>query len=69
MNWKWTKEHKDSFGEIKHKVSDVSLLAHYDPNSPLVLQSDASTHGLGVALLQHNMPLAYASRVLTLTET
>jgi hypothetical protein len=69
MDWKWTKEHKAASDEIKQEVSDVSLLAHYDSNSPLVLQSDASTHGLGVTLLQHNMPIAYASRPLTSAET
>jgi len=50
------------------KVSAAPLLAHYDPNAPLTLQADASQHGLGVALLQNDVPVAYASRALTSTE-
>ena len=53
---------------IKQKVSTAPLLAHYNPNSPLTLQADSSQHGLGVVLLQNEIPVAYASRALTDTE-
>jgi len=35
----------------------------------VTLQCDASQSGLGAALLQGGQPVAYTSRVLTLTET
>ena len=66
--WSWTNDHQAALDEIKHKVSCAPVLAHYDVNAPLTVQSDASQHGLGVALLQQGKPIAYASRSLTPTE-
>ena len=49
------------------------VLAHYDPDLPIVLAGDASAYGLG-AVISHKMPdgterpVAYASRTLTASE-
>lgn len=66
--WSWSDERETAFKVIKAKVSEASLLCHYDPRKELTLQTDASQNGLGVALLQDGVPVAYASRVLTPTE-
>ena len=66
--WEWKAEHESAFNTIKSKITQAPLLAHYDPNEQFVLQADASQHGLGVALLQNGVPIAYASRALTPTE-
>ena len=47
---------------------EARILNHYNPATDLVLQTDASSHGLGAALLQNGNPIAYASRALTRTE-
>ena len=42
----WTDIHDNAFHEIKKMTCESPLLGHYDPNAPLVLQTDASSHGL-----------------------
>ena len=66
--WSWTEEHDNAFKAIKDMACKAPLLGHYDPKALLTLQTDASSHGLGAALLQDNIPIAYASRALTATE-
>ena len=37
----------------------------FDPAKPVVIQTDASSTGLGSCLMQEGLPVAYASRALT----
>ena len=48
---------------VKHPV-----LKYYNLQEPVVVQCDASEHGLLVALLQNGQPVAFASRCLSQTE-
>jgi hypothetical protein len=50
-------------------ICSAPVMAYYDPHKELVLQCDASESGLGEALLQDGLPIAYASRALTDPET
>lgn len=45
-------------------VVRVETLHYFDSNEPVV-QTDASTAGIGAALMQNGKPVAYASRSLT----
>ena len=56
--------------KIPSKLSRKWLvkLNHYNPAMDLVLQTDASSHGLGAAQLQDGNPIAYASQALTRTK-
>ena len=47
---------------------NATNLQFYDSTKPLTLQVDASTRGLGAALLQEKGPVAFASKALTETE-
>lgn len=49
-------------------LTKAPVLQYYDINKPVVLSVDASS-GLGAVLLQNNLPVAYASKALTDTET
>ena len=68
VTWEWTEAQDSAFKEIKKLACESPLLAHYNPAESLVLQTDASSHSLGAALMQNGLPVAYASRSLTPTE-
>ena len=53
---------------IKKELVKVPILAYYDPNKEMVLQTDASIKGLGACLLQHGKPVYFASNALTETQ-
>ena len=42
---------------------------YYAPSKPLKLSCDASKSGLGTVLLQDDIPIAYASKALTPTQS
>ena len=44
------------------------MLKYYDVQEPVVVQCDASEHGLLAALLQNGQPVVFASRSLSQTE-
>ena len=71
--WKWTPECQEAFNKIKNTLMLDLSLAHYNPESDIIVASDASSHGIGVCIL-HKMadgskkPLAHASRSLLPSE-
>jgi len=73
VKWEWSEQCKKSFEDIKSVLSSSSVLAHYDPSKPLVLECDASPHGIGACLLQQDSqgnfrPVVYVSRSLAPAE-
>ena len=60
-------EHQESFAMLKKEIVRAPVLAYYNPQQETVLQTDASTKGLGACLLQDEKPIYFASN--TLTET
>ena len=64
----WTKTHQASFDNIKKVLTNAPVLGYYDVKKPVVLEADASSHGLGACILQNDKPIAYASRSLTKTQ-
>ena len=66
--WHWEKQQETSFKAIKESLTLAPVLGYYDPQKVLTLQVDASSTGLGAALIQGNQPVAYASKVLTPTQ-
>ncbi|VDL65922.1 unnamed protein product, partial [Nippostrongylus brasiliensis] len=71
--WKWDEEQRKAFQAIREKLTATETLAHYNPDVPVVLATDASEYGLG-AVLYHKYEdgtekvIAYASRSLTKEE-
>ena len=63
----WGPEHREAFDVIKKELVKVPILAYYDPNKEMVLQTDASIKGLGACLLQQGKPVYFASKALTET--
>ena len=67
----WSAECESSFQLLKSALTQAPLLAYPDLNqnsSPFVLQTDASTFGLGAILEQDGRVTTYASRTLTKCE-
>ena len=64
----WGLEHESAFHLIKKEIAAAPILAYYNPNKPMILQTDASCKGLDACLLQNERPVYFASRVLTETQ-
>ena len=73
VKWKWGKEQRKAWEELRSRLSSSAVLTLYNPKLPLKLDTDASSHGLG-AVISHIMPdgterpIEYISRTLTSAE-
>ena len=61
----WGPEHQESFKALKKELVKAPVLAYYNPRKETILQTDASTKGLGACLLQEDKPIYFASKALT----
>ena len=64
----WGPEHQATFTMLKREIVRAPILAYYNPWKETVLQTDASTKGLGACLLQDKKPIYFASKALTETQ-
>ena len=67
--WQWGPEEKKSLESIKSILVSSPVLKYFDVSKPVTLTVDASTKGLGAAIVQEDGTVAYASRALTSAET
>jgi hypothetical protein len=70
--WNWSTSCQTSFDELKKRVSQPPVLAHFDSSSPTFITCDASAVALGALLSQYQggeeRPIAFASRTLSPAE-
>ena len=64
----WGPEHQESFMMLKKELVRAPVLAYYNPQKETILQTDASTKGLGACLLQDIKPIYFTSKALTKTQ-
>ena len=70
---RWGRDQERAFQRSKELVQSDTVLTHYDPSKPLLLQCDASPYGLGV-VISHvgpdglEQPISFASRTLSKSE-
>ena len=57
-----------AYDNIKKELTSNRVLKYYNVKAPVLLSVDASTKGLGAAIIQDGGVVAYASRALTSTE-
>ena len=73
QKWKLTATEEASFSELKKRLTQAPVLAHYDGRKPVRLITDASLYGLGAVLVQvdgdgNERPVRFASRSLSTAE-
>ena len=69
VEWTWLSCHQKPFEKLKLLVVSALVLHYFDCSKPVLIQTDASSTGIGSCLLQEGHPVAYASRSFTDTET
>ena len=73
VKWAWSNSCVLAMEAAKQALVSTKLLAHFDPNLPIRLATDASSYGVG-AVLSHQFPngreqpIAFASRSLSPSE-
>lgn len=73
VSWHWGPSQRRAMCEVRRQLASDRVLAHFDPDTQLVLSVDAGPGGLG-AVLAHKTrdgrerPLAFASRSLSVSE-
>ncbi|KAK6050517.1 hypothetical protein COOONC_11978 [Cooperia oncophora] len=50
VEWRWNEELQKAFEKIKKRLTEIDVLAHYNPDVPVVLATDASDYGLGAVI-------------------
>ena len=67
----WSQEHIESFNALKDKLVQAPVLTYpqfKQDSAPFILQTDASSVGLGAVLEQNGCVIVYASKSLKKTE-
>ena len=68
VEFSWDKPQQDAYERTKRLISDTPVLTYFDPKKELILEVDASKHGLGAAIYNDGRPIAFASKALNTTE-
>jgi len=66
-DWEWTPEAELAFKELKDRFTTAPILAHFDPQKPVIVETDASDFALRAILSQRDHenrlhPVAFHSR-------
>jgi len=48
--WTWTNEAETAFRELKHRFTSALILAHFDAQRPVIIETDTSEFAIGAIL-------------------
>jgi len=65
--WEWTEEAERAFRELKESFTSAPILAHFDAQQPVIIETDALDFAIGAVLSQRDKegrlhPVAFHSR-------
>ena len=71
--WSWNQEAEAAFKELKERFTTAPILAHYDAQQAVIIETDASDFAIGAVLSQRDEegrlhPVAFHSRKFTPAE-
>ena len=61
--FQWAEVQQRAFEDIKKAIANTPILAYYDLEKPVTIQTDMPDVGVGAVLLQNWKPVSYASKV------
>ena len=72
--WEWTAVCTEAFDKVKRLLCQVPIWCHYEVDRELILECDASPHGIGACLMHEfsdgsRRPVCYVSRSLAKAES
>jgi len=72
-DWKRTAEAEQAFSELKHRFTSASIFTHFEPQRPVIVETDALDFALGALLSQRDDEnrlhrIAFHSRKFTSAE-
>ena len=68
MEFKWEQLHNEAFKKAKQAIVNSCTLQYFNSEDAIVIQVDASSIGVGTALMQQGRVVSYHSRALTPTQ-
>ena len=68
IEFKWEQLHNKTFKKVKQAIANSCMLQYFNSEDPIVIQVDASSIGVGIALMQQGRVVSYQSRALTPTQ-
>ena len=69
-NWIWKEKEQNSFNQMKRSLTTAPVLVHFDPNKPIMVETDASNYVCSGILSQQQddatwRPIAYRSKTMS----
>ena len=65
----WDENTTLAFNRVKNLIAQSPVLEYFDPTKEVTLQTHASQNAVREVVLQNGKPVAYASRLLTESQT
>ncbi|PHJ22782.1 transposon tf2-1 polyprotein [Cystoisospora suis] len=58
----WRGEHSQAVAHLKDALRSATAVQIFDPDRPIVIKTDASTHAIGAVMKQDGVPVAFESK-------